>query len=109
MALQRVAQVRLVLAPATFEDRVPGDDPALDLVDPELNVRYGSWYLRNLLDRYDDLETALAAYHAGQGNVDRWRRNGVGIQFDETRTYVRRVLDAQRVYAEAYAEELARS
>lgn len=80
-----------------------------DLVDPELNVRYGSWYLRNLLDRYDDLETALAAYHAGQGNVDRWRRNGVGIQFAETRTYVRRVLDAQRVYADAYAEDLARS
>ncbi len=77
-----------------------------DLLDPELNVRYGSWYLRNLLDRYEDLETALAAYHAGQGNVDRWRRGGGGIQFPETRTYVRRVLDAERVYADAYAEEL---
>jgi len=80
-----------------------------DLVDPELNVRYGSWYLRNLLDRYDDLETALAAYHAGQGNVDRWRRAGTGIQFAETRTYVARVLDAQRVYADAYEDELTRS
>jgi len=77
-----------------------------DLVDPELNVRYGSWYLRNLLDRYDDLETALAAYHAGQGNVDRWRRAGVGIQFPETRTYVARVLDAEQVYADTYADEL---
>ena len=77
-----------------------------DLVDPELNVRYGSWYLRNLLDRYDDVGTALAAYHAGQGNVDRWRRAGVGIQFPETRTYVARVLAAERVYADAYADEL---
>ena len=77
-----------------------------DLLDPELNVRYGSWYLRNLLNRYDDVPTALAAYHAGQGNVDRWRRAGVGIQFPETRAYVERVLDAQRVYAEAYADEL---
>ena len=80
-----------------------------DLLDPELNVRYGSWYLRNLLDRYDDVETALAAYHAGQGNVDAWRRKGVGIQFPETRAYIERVLDAERVYADAYAEELSSS
>jgi soluble lytic murein transglycosylase len=77
-----------------------------DLLDPELNVRYGSWYLRNLLNRYDDVRTALAAYHAGQGNVDAWRSRGLGIQFPETRTYVARVLDAQRVYADAYADEL---
>ena len=80
-----------------------------DLLDPELNVRYGSWYLRNLLNRYDDdLRTALAAYHAGPGNVDAWRRKGVGIQFPETRAYVDRVLDAQEVYADAYADELGR-
>ena len=77
-----------------------------DLYDPEINVRYGSWYLRNLLDRYDDVPTALAAYHAGQGNVDEWRREGVGIQFPETRDYVDKVLEAQRVYADAYADEL---
>ncbi len=77
-----------------------------DLYDPEINVRYGSWYLRNLLDRYDDIPTALAAYHAGQGNVDEWRREGVGIQFPETRDYVDKVLEAQRVYADAYADEL---
>ena len=77
-----------------------------DLLDPEVNVRYGSWYLRSLLDRYDDLSTALAAYHAGQGNVDRWRRAGTGIQFPETRAYVDKVLDAEEAYAEAYADEL---
>ncbi len=79
-----------------------------DLLDPEINVRYGSWYLRNLLNRYDDVPTALAAYHAGPGNVDQWRAKGVGIQFPETRAYVDRVLDAQRVYADAYADELRR-
>jgi soluble lytic murein transglycosylase len=77
-----------------------------DLYDPELNVRYGSWYLRNLLNRYDDVATALAAYHAGPGNVDEWRHQGVGIQFPETRDYVDKVLEAQRVYADAYADEL---
>jgi soluble lytic murein transglycosylase len=52
-----------------------------DLYDPELNVRYGAWYLRHLLDRYGDERTALAAYNAGQQNVDRWRRDSRGIPF----------------------------
>ena len=77
-----------------------------DLLDPELNVRYGSWYLRHLLDKYDDEELALAAYNAGQTNVDRWRARGVGIQFAETRHYVERVQELKRVYARAYADEL---
>ena len=61
-----------------------------DLYDPEINVRYGAWYLRHLLDKYDDERTALAAYNAGQGNVDEWRAEGVGIRFAETRTTSRR-------------------
>jgi peptidoglycan lytic transglycosylase len=78
-----------------------------DLYDPELNVRYGSWYLRNLLRRYGDLRTALAAYHAGQGNVDSWREQGAGIRFPETRAYVDEVVRVRRVYRKAYADELA--
>ena len=77
-----------------------------DLLDPEINIRYGSWYLRHLLDRYHDVRTALAAYHAGQGNVDEWRREGGGIRFPETRNYIDTVLDAQRVYADVYGDEL---
>lgn len=77
-----------------------------DLTVPEINVRYGSWYLRHLLDRYGDERTALAAYHAGQGNVDEWRSRGVGIQFPETRSYVDKVERVKKVYASAYAKEL---
>jgi soluble lytic murein transglycosylase len=74
-----------------------------DLYDPEINVRYGAWYLRHLLDRYhQDERTALAAYHAGQANVDRWRAEGVGIQFPQTRYYVDKVERLQKVYAKAY-------
>jgi soluble lytic murein transglycosylase len=73
-----------------------------DLLDPEINVRYGSWYLRHLLERYGDEETALAAYNAGQTNVDRWRREGKGIEFDETRHYVERVRELRDVYHRAY-------
>ena len=77
-----------------------------DLYDPEINIRYGSWYLRHLLDSYGDLRTALAAYNAGRRTVDEWRRRGEGIRFAETRAYVRSVLRAREVYAGAYAEEL---
>jgi soluble lytic murein transglycosylase len=73
-----------------------------DLYVPEINVRYGSWYLRHLLDKYDDEETALAAYNAGQRNVDEWRAQGKGIQFSETRAYVDRVEHLKGVYHDAY-------
>ena len=77
-----------------------------DLYDPEINVRYGAWYLRHLLRKYGDEQTALAAYNAGQDNVDRWRRDGRGIQFSETRAYVDRVEELKRIYRRAYGDEL---
>jgi soluble lytic murein transglycosylase len=98
------------LLPATAQgiaDRTGGTGwHERDLVDPELNVRYGAWYLRHLLDKYGDEELALAAYNAGQANVDRWRDEGVGIQFDETRHYVQRVQELKAIYARAYRSEL---
>ena len=77
-----------------------------DLYDPEINVRYGAWYLNHLLGKYRDERTALAAYNAGQDNVDRWRRSGLGIQFSETRAYVDRVEELKKIYRDAYANEL---
>jgi soluble lytic murein transglycosylase len=73
-----------------------------DLYNPEINVRYGSWYLRHLLDKYGDEKDALAAYNAGQRNVDEWRAEGKGIQFSETREYVDRVEHLKGVYRDAY-------
>jgi soluble lytic murein transglycosylase len=77
-----------------------------DLTNPEINVRYGSWYLRHLIDKYGDEELALAAFNAGQGNVDSWRREGKGIAFAETRHYVERVQELKAIYRDAYASEL---
>lgn len=73
-----------------------------DLYDPEINVRYGAFYLRRLLRKYGDVELALAAYNAGQANVDAWIADAKGIAFAETREYVRDVTRLRRVYAEAY-------
>ena len=77
-----------------------------DLTNPEINVRYGSWYLRHLLDKYGDEPTALAAYNAGQENVDRWRSDGEGIPFSETRHYVARVEHLKVLYRKAYPSQL---
>jgi len=77
-----------------------------DLDNPEINVRYGSWYLRHLLDKYGNEQLALAAYNAGQHNVDTWRAAGEGIQFSETRAYVSRVEHLKKIYRRAYAGAL---
>jgi peptidoglycan lytic transglycosylase len=77
-----------------------------DLYNPEINVRYGAWYLHHLMQKYGDEKTALEAYNAGQDNVDRWRASGLGVQFAETRAYVSRIEDLKRIYRHAYGEEL---
>jgi soluble lytic murein transglycosylase len=77
-----------------------------DLYDPEINVRYGSFYLRRLLRKYEDERLALAAYNAGQANVDEWISEGGEIRFAETREYVEDVLEARAVYARVYEDEL---
>jgi soluble lytic murein transglycosylase len=78
-----------------------------DLQNPEINVRYGAWYLRHLLDKYgDDERTALAAYNAGQENVDRWRVEHEQVQFPETRAYVARVERLKDIYGRAYRSAL---
>jgi soluble lytic murein transglycosylase len=89
---------------------------ASDLATPSINVAYGTYYLRYLLDHYDGDELlAVAAYNGGLANVDRWtaqasaagRRLTVeGIPFPETREYVMRVLGAQRAYRSTYPSQL---
>jgi soluble lytic murein transglycosylase len=88
-----------------------------DLADPQINISYGSWYLRYLLEHYHgNVALALAAYNAGEGKVDEWWRAAADrgetfrvadhIPFPETREYVSKVLDARRAYRKEYAEEL---
>jgi soluble lytic murein transglycosylase len=87
-----------------------------DLAMPAVNIAYGSYYLRYLLDHYEGDElAAVAAYNAGLTNVDEWlahaRAEGRSLtvsdlQFPETREYVQRVLDAQRAYRATYPRQL---
>ncbi|HUB73576.1 MAG TPA: lytic transglycosylase domain-containing protein [Solirubrobacteraceae bacterium] len=89
---------------------------ASDLAKPSVNVAYGSYYLRYLLDHYrGDEMLAVAAYNGGIGNVDSWvaRARAAGrrlsveeIPFAQTREYVQRVLSAQRAYRATYPRQL---
>lgn len=87
-----------------------------DLATPAINLAYGSWYLRYLLDHYGGQELpAVAAYNAGLANVDRWLAHAGGslsvgdIPFPETQAYVRRVLQVQHEYRATYPRELGLS
>jgi soluble lytic murein transglycosylase len=83
-----------------------------DLGEPQINISYGSWYLRWLLAHYGENETlAVAAYNAGTGNVDKWIARDPGltaeeIPFPETREYVGKVLTVREDYQREYAREL---
>jgi soluble lytic murein transglycosylase len=77
-----------------------------DLLDPEINIRYGAWYLGHLEQKYSSEQLALAAYNAGQGNVDRWLASAGGIRFPETRAYVNRIEHLKRVYRAAWHSSL---
>jgi soluble lytic murein transglycosylase len=87
-----------------------------DLGTPQINISYGSWYLRYLINRYNGNETlAVAAYNAGENNVDKWVRNAGGennfdpaadIPFPETRAYVHSVMEHRKLYRDKYASEL---
>ena len=88
-----------------------------DLAEPQINIAYGSWYMRYLLEHYHgNTVLALAAYNAGEGKVDEWWRSAADrgerfrvadhIPFPETRDYVAKVLEARRAYRREYAREL---
>lgn len=81
------------------------------LFDPETSVKYGCLLYRILIDRFGDEETAVAAYHAGLGNVGKWLKNseysddGIHLKkipFPSTEKYVENVMDAKAIYEKLY-------
>jgi soluble lytic murein transglycosylase len=87
-----------------------------DLATPQINIAYGSWFLRYLIDHYGGNETlAIAAYNAGQTNVDGWVERAGGpesfdaardVPFPETRAYVENVQERRDEYREHYSDDL---
>lgn len=81
-----------------------------DLSDPDINIRYGTFYLRYLIEKFGNNDVAaLAAYNAGENNVVAWGGSNLrldDIPFPETRGYVEDVLEKREEYARHYRHEL---
>ena len=90
------------------------DSESVDLTDPATNIHIGCWYLHWLLEKFDGVtETALAGYNAGHGNVTKWlsdsemSKNGITLEeipFEETKSYVKKVQLAKRIYGYVYRQ-----
>lgn len=84
----------------------------LNLYDPETNINIGCWYLGKLMKEFNyDLETVIAAYNGGSGNVTEWLKDSsisgkdgklVNIPFKETERYLDRVKHYYSVYKSIY-------
>ncbi len=87
---------------------VDPDPTAAELKDPATNIEFGTAYFRFLVERYHEIEPALAAYNAGLRHVDDWVVEGDdirdAIRFPETRHYVLRVVRAQEAYERLYPD-----
>lgn len=115
-AVSSVGAIGLMqIMPSTGEWIAGKLDEAFDaqrLYEPSVNLRYGCWYLRFLLDRYDgDMRTASTAYHQGQGRVDEWLQDPEYsedgktlsvISSSVTDTYVNRIMENYAHYQELY-------
>lgn len=102
------------LMPDTFDwvSGLCGDDPPIgDITDPNANIKYGTFYLGYLYEKFGNWETAVAAYNAGHGRVANWLKDsrysddGVTLKYipiKETEKYVKKVTDNQEQYKKLY-------
>ena len=86
-------------------------NPTGEITDPETNIKYGTYYLSYLYQRFNSWETALAAYNAGHNRIAGWLSDtrysddGVNLKdipIEETKNYVNRVLETKKQYQEIY-------
>lgn len=86
-----------------------------DLLKPEINIRFGAFYLASMLRMFSgDIDKALAAYNGGAGNVQRWSKSKLGtskedfptaVTFFETREYIIKVKNAYYTYQWLYGNK----
>lgn len=83
------------------------------ILNPKYNIMFGTKYISMLIDKYENIPLALAAYNAGSGNVDKWIKEGIlngngdnieNIPFKETNNYVRKILRDYQIYIQIYTE-----
>ena len=107
------------MMPSTFEwltssDHLGENLPFDRIYDPEVSIRYGTYYLRYLFEKFYNWDTVFAAYNGGEGNVAKWladreysdaEGNLTTIPFEETRKYVKKVNKAMDYYKNTYYKD----
>lgn len=82
-----------------------------NILEPDINIHLGTYYISVLINKYENINLALAAYNAGSGNVDGWIEEGTlskdgsdieNIPYTETNNYVRKILRDYEIYQELY-------
>ena len=108
----KTTEVKEAPAKTTAEEVADKNDIELteeNILEPDVNINIGTKYISILLERYECVEVALAAYNAGIGNVDKWIENGTikadgsdieNIPFKETNNYVRKIMRDYKIYSE---------
>lgn len=90
-----------------------GDEESVyfDMYDPEVNIRYGCWFLGYLCEEFRNIEAVAAAYHAGRGRVNEWLSDKAvsedGVHLDtipsrDTAHYVSKITKAMDKYVRLY-------
>lgn len=113
----REAKGLMQLMYSTAEDIAKRVDIELNednILDPEININLGTKYISMLIQKYNNINLALAAYNAGSGNVDGWIEKGTlksdgsdieNVPFSETNNYVRKILRDYEIYKQIYENE----
>ena len=82
-----------------------------DILNPKINIELGTKYISMLIEKYQNINLALAGYNAGSGNVDKWIEDSIlnkdgsnieNIPFLETNNYVRKILRDYEIYQKIY-------
>ncbi len=83
-----------------------------DLLNPEISIRFGTFYINSMLNMFDlDIDKAMAAYNGGPGNANTWLKSGFGtekedfptaITFSETQEYITKVKNTYYIYKWLY-------
>ena len=82
-----------------------------DLTAPDTNIDFGCYYIKYLLNKFENVSTAIAAYNAGEGNVSLWLEDKscsedgttlIRIPFNETKVYVKKIEESFIKYKKLY-------
>ncbi len=111
LGLMQIMEETAIDVAKKYDININMDNAKKDILDTDNNINIGTKYLAVLLEKYHNVEVAVAAYNAGIGTVDKWIEQGIikadgtdieNIPYKETNNYVRKILVNYKMYKELY-------